>query len=223
MNNYAQILYQAYDQFLLSLGGKKVPTPYRRNEIGSFQKLAPEFQGKSSPEVLINSTQKMAKIKNFDLNKASVEEIRRFMRKNKIGIDCSGFAYRMLNFLVQKVKGKSLEAFGLPHVGRTNVAKLTSNEFTKPVKNIRDTQVGDIIKIDAHCMIIVEKTSQEIIYAHSSGESNPVGVHLGQIKIIDPQKSLQDQVWLEKFKSMQYNEKNGDSIKRLKFLRLFMD
>ncbi len=218
MNNYAQILYQAYDQFLLSLGGKKVPTPYRRNEIGSFQKLAPEFQGKSSPEILTKTAKKLAKDQNFDLNKASVEEIRDFMRKNKLGIDCSGFAYRMLNFLVQKVKGKSLEAFGLPHVGRTNVAKLTSDEFTNQVKNIGNIQAGDIIKIDAHCIIILEKTLQKITYVHSSGESNPDGVHLGKIKIIDPNKSLQDQTWLEKFKSMTYNEKNGDGIKRLKFL-----
>lgn len=208
---------------MLPLGGKKVPTPYRRNEIGSFQKPGPEFQGKSSPQVLTKTAQKLAKEQNYDLHQASVEEIRAFMKENKLGIDCSGFAYRILNYLVQKVKGKLLTGFGLPHVGRTNVAKLTSDEFTKPVHYIHQIQPGDIIKLNGgenipHCMVVLEKNGKEITYAHSSSESKQDGVNLGKIKVIDPQKPLSDQVWLEKFNHMEYNEKNGDGIRRLKFL-----
>ena len=130
MKNYSKILWQAYEQFMLPLGGKKVPCPYRMNDIGSLQKVGPAFQGKSSPEVLVETTKRLAKEQNFDLNRASVEEIRQFMSQNKLGIDCSGFIYRLLNHLVQKVKGKPLISFGLDHVGRTNVAKLTSDDYT---------------------------------------------------------------------------------------------
>lgn len=215
-SNYSQILWDAYNQFLLPLGGKQVPTPYRRNETGSFQKVGPEFQGKSSPEVLTETTKKLAKEQNFDLNKASFEEIREFMRKNKLGIDCSGFAYRMLNYLAQEAKGKNLEAFGLPHVGRTNVAKLTSDESSTPVRNLQEARPGDLIKLDSsakdkilHTLIVIENDKNLITYAHSSSKTNPNGVHTGQII---------DTKFPEELNVFTYNHKDGDGVRRLKFL-----
>ncbi len=214
MSDYSKILWEAYDQFLLPLGGKRVPSPYRRNEVGSFQKIGPEFQGKSSPEVLTETTIKLAKEQNFDLDQASVEEIRDFMRKNKLGIDCSGFAYRMLNYLVQEAKGKNLEAFGLPHVGRTNVAKLASDEFSIPVSSFSEIQPGDFIKLNStgdilHTVVILETKDSIITYAHSSGVTQTNGVHTD--RIINGQLP-------EDLESFSYNCDEGDGIRRLKAL-----
>ncbi|MBI4037386.1 hypothetical protein HY385_03105 [Candidatus Daviesbacteria bacterium] len=212
----SQILWEAYDQFLLPLGGKKVPTPYRRNEVGSFQKLGPEFQGKSSPEVLTQTTKKLAKEQNFDLNKASMEEIREFMKQNKLGIDCSGFVYRMLNSLVQKVKGKSLEGFGFPHVGRTNVDRLTSDEFSIKIPDFDQIKPGDLVRLDSkaldgvpHCVIVLDHQDKIITYAHSTRQTNPNGVHMGQI--IEGKFTADLKVFL-------YNLGDGDGIRRLKIL-----
>jgi len=129
--DHSQILYQAYEQFLLPVFNKKVPMPYRINIPPDEH---PAKQGKSAPEVILKQLQEDARNQNFDLQKASMEETREFMRKNQLGIDCSGFAYRILDFLVQKIKGKSLEDFGFPHVGITNVNILTSDEFSGAFK-----------------------------------------------------------------------------------------
>lgn len=215
MLNNSKILLEAYETFILPLGGKKVPTPYRMNDIGSFQKLRPEFQGKSSPEILTKTTKKLAKEQGFDLNKASVEEIREFMRKNKLGIDCSGFVYRLLNYLVQTIYGKPLTSFGFEHVGRTNVAKLTSDEMSIKV-DFKDAKPGDLIKIDTeaedgllHTLVILEVNSNEIIYAHSCRKTRISGVHKDNIK---------NGQFPEDLTVFKYNEQAGDGVRRLKVL-----
>lgn len=214
--DYSKILVEAYDQFMLPLGGKKVPTPYRRNEIGSFQKIGPEFQGKSSPEVLTQTTKRLAQEQNFDLNKASIEEIRQFMIQNKLGIDCSGFAYRVMNYFLKKIKNKTLEEIGLPHVGRTNVAKLTDLEFCREI-NIEDTQPGDMIKMNSagdvlHILIILKRQGDGLIYAHSSGQTNPDGVHQAMMQL---DKDVQ---FSENLGNITFDPKSGDGVRRLKIL-----
>lgn len=222
-SDYSKILWQAYEQFMLPLGGKKVPTPYRKNELGSLQKVGPEFQGKSSPEVLTKTTKKLAREQSFNLEAATVEQIRDFMRKNQLGIDCSGFTYRLLNYLVRKVSGQTLEAAGFPHVGRTNVAKLTADEYTIEVDQVNDIKPGDLIKLmnnqaTWHCLVVLEKNDRQIIYAHSSSEPAPGGVSQNFIEIIDRTKPLRDQKWLEKFQAIGFESANGDGVRRLKIL-----
>ncbi len=186
MSDTAAILRQAYDQFMLPLGGKRIPTPYRRNEFGSYQKLGPEFQGKSSPEVLTKTTEKLAEAENFDLDKTSVEEIRRFMVNHKLGIDCSGFVYRLLDHLTKKIGlGNLQEAAGMEHIGRTGAAKLTSDRFVVPVPGPALTRPGDILKFNVlsdipHVAVILAHENGVITYAHSSS-TQANGVHMGQI------------------------------------------
>lgn len=224
-SGYSKILKQAYEQFILKIGDKDVPMPHR---INIPPEEHPARQGKSSPEVIFKQLKIDAEQQNFDLNKASVEEIKHFMKKNKLGIDCSGFAYRMLNHLVQQIKGEGLETFGFPHVGRTNVNTLTSEEFSIPIKTIRKIHPGDIIKTCSeetipHCAIVIEKTDSEITYAHSSNKTKITGVHLGKITINDPYTGLKDQLFLEEtYYNINYgdlfNSQAGDNIVRLKIL-----
>jgi hypothetical protein len=214
-DKYSQLLYQAYDQFMLPLGGKKIPTPYHRNKKGSYQKPKPQFQGKSSARTILKTAQKLAQDKNFDFEKATTEEIRQFLTDNKLGIDCSGFIYRMLDYLVQKLgKGNLQQAAGVEHIGRTNVAKLTSDEFSVPVENFDKAQAGDIIRLNSaddilHGVLILDKKDGVITYAHSSSVTNPSGVHQGQI--IDGQLPEELQQFL-------YQPEEGDGIRRLKAL-----
>lgn len=212
--DWSQILWEAYDQFLLPLGGKKVPTPYRRNEIGSFQKIETQFQGKSSPDILTKTTEELAREKKFNLSQASVEEIREFMRQNKLGIDCSGFSYRMLNYLVQKVKGKNLEAWGFPHIGRTNVVKLTSDELSVPISAFDQAEPGDLIRLNStggilHAVIVLSRKGNLITYAHSSSATQPDGVHTGEI--------IQGQIPAD-LQYFSFDTTSGDGIRRLKVL-----
>ena len=220
MQDYSKILFKAYEQFLLPLGDKKVPTPYRINIPADPD---PAKQGKSSPETLIKTTKKLAKEQGFNLDKAGVEQIQDFMRKNKLGIDCSGFTYRMLNHLIQKIKGKPLISFGFPNVGRTNVAILTSEQHTKLIKTADEVSPGDLIKMTTtngfgHCLIVLENKNGVITYAHSTSKSNPTGVHQAKIKILDSKKDLQSQEWEEKFTDLILNPEKQDRVKRLKFI-----
>lgn len=211
----SRILWEAYDQFLLPLGGKKVPTPYRRNEYGSYQKVAPEFQGKSSAKTILKTVERLAKEQKFNLNAASIEEIRQFMIENKVGIDCSGFVYRMLDYLVQKLgMGNLSKAAGVEHVGRTNVAKLSSDKFSIPITSFALAQAGDIIRLNSgddilHGVLVLDNKNDIITYAHSSSSTNPRGVHKGQII----NKQLPDDL-----KVFLYNPSDGDGIRRLKIL-----
>lgn len=219
--DYSKILWRAYETFLLPLGGKKVPTPYRIN-IPPLEH--PARQGKSSPQTLVKQTKEDAKREGFDLKKATAFEIRTFMKRNNLGIDCSGFAYRLLNHLVSEVKGKNLEDFGLPHVGRTNVEKLTSEDFAVPIDELIEIKPGDLIRVGSskkisHCLLVIEVKPDKVIYAHSNEDTTLYGVHQGQIKITNPYISIEKQDWEEDYLIKDFRPDLGDGMKRLKALQ----
>lgn len=221
MPNYSQLLKEAYTHFVLDIGGKHVPIPYRIN-IPPVEHSAK--QGKSSPEVLLNQLRTEATEQKFDLKSASVEEIREFMRQNQLGLDCSGFVYRMLDYLIEEVKEKTLTGFGFPHVGRTNVATLTSDEFSIPIQTVNDIRPGDIIRVNStqpilHALIVLETINNTIIYAHSSETQLKNGVHKALITIMNPDLPIHEQRWEEDYLLNEFNASLGDGVKRLKVLR----
>lgn len=209
MDNYSKILRQAYESFLLPIGGKKVPTPYRINT--PFQPDRKKY-GKSNAEELVRDTIQEANKQNFDLEKSSAEEIRKFMGKNQLGIDCSGFAYHLLDSLLKKIGKGNLESNGFSKASSTNVATLTSDQFTVPVE-LKNAKPGDLIRINSkqadHILIIIE-TNNSITYVHSSGITNPTGIHSGKIK---------NGKFPEDLKVFSYNANAGDGIRRLKILK----
>lgn len=214
MANYSAILKQAYQQFILNIKGKQVPIPYRINIPAEEH---PARQGKSDPETILKQLYEDAGEQGFNLKSASIEEIQEFMRKNKLGLDCSGFVYRMLDLLVQQVKGKPLTELGFDHVGRTNVATLTGDEHSITIEP-SDIQPGDLIRIDSeaadglnHCLLVMENKNGMITYAHSSRKTKVNGVHQDQIKNGAFPKDLD---------VFSYNPNNKkDGIRRLKVLK----
>lgn len=215
MDKFSPILKRAYNQFILNIEGKKVSIPYRIN-IPPMKH--PARQGKSAPEVILKQLYEDAKQQGFDLKQASVEEIRDFMKQNNLGLDCSGFVYRMLDFFVQEIKGKPLTELGFEHVGRTNVAILTDDNHSIKV-DPKDIQPGDIIKTNSegdidHILIVIGKNKNQVTYAHSSRETIPQGVHKGKFEIL-PQGQIK---FIEDLRNITYNNKAGDGPRRLKIL-----
>ncbi len=209
--NYSQILKKAYKLFILDVEGKKVAVPYRINIPPAGH---PARQGKSSPEVILKQLYTDAEKEGFNLKTATVLEIREFMESHKLGIDCSGFAYRMLDFLVGELGMGDLQKVGFPHVGKTNVGILTSEKFSNRVTGLNQAQPGDLIKFNSdkdipHCVLILEKNGDEIIYAHSSDGKKLNGVHIGRIF----EGKFEGELLNYKF-----NESHGDGIWRLKIL-----
>lgn len=215
-SQYSKILKEGFLQYYkLPLGGKKVATPYRRNEYGSYQKMGPAFQGKSSAKTILEVTEKLARQQHFDLDNTSAEEIRQFMRDHKLGIDCSGFVYRVLDHLNQSLGlGNLQKSAGMEHIGRTNVAKMTSDEFSIPIQDFKEARPGDIIRLNSgedilHGIIVLDNRNGVLTYAHASGITIPEGVHYG--KITNGQLP-------EDLRIFKFNKISGDGIRRLKIL-----
>jgi hypothetical protein len=206
---------QSLENFLSSffsleiIPGKKVRIPYWRNRLGlgGFHRIQGPYGGKGSPAQIRKATLERAKKSSLNLKKLSSSQIRRFMRQKKIGLDCSGFAFQILDFLfpgfwkgLKKAPGKSVNP-----IRRFNAYALTSKENSVAVKKIKDIKVGDLVplswqgKVD-HVLTVVKVTDKLITYAHSSQKTKITGPHLGKIKIIDPKKGLNKQVWLERNK-----------------------
>ncbi|EKD58117.1 MAG: hypothetical protein ACD_57C00026G0003 [uncultured bacterium] len=89
--------------------------------------------------------------------------------------------------------------------------------------NLKDIGVGDLIRNRGgrHVLFVVESNNNSLTYVHSSTMlTKETGVHLGTIKIVDWEKGLEGQIWLEKtsdgenFGKKYFNPSNGDSIKR---------
>ena len=234
--NYSIFLNKAYQQFLLDLGGKKVPTPYRINV--PFQPDR-RLYGKSDAKQLTQDSKDISQEKGFDLNSASVEEIRKFMEENWLGIDCSGLAYHLLDNLLKKTGQGKMQKIGFPKASSTNVAKLTAPEFTEKVEGWEQVKPGDLIRLNSenadHILIVLNselKTRNSYItYVHSSGITKTTGVHTGEIingkfpedlsvfsynlSIAKISSSASD---LKNRKPSAYNGKTGDGIYRLKAL-----
>ncbi len=206
----------------LDLGSQKVRTPYfiNKNRIRGGLR---SHVGKGTPSELTNEVKIYAKLRKFDLNSASEDEIVNFMKSEALGIDCSGFvshallawvqsqqrAKRMRTFINYKPRNikQRLQYLTKP-VMNTNVTILTNDINSDPVK-VKDAQPGDVIKLSGyvrgdHIVLIVsvEKDPKgkvtEITYVHS-GERFTVdnGIREGRIEVIDQNKSLDKQNWLE--------------------------
>ncbi|RJR26080.1 hypothetical protein C4578_00065 [Candidatus Microgenomates bacterium] len=216
----------------LSLGGKTVRAPYWMNKLklGIFG----PFGGKGRPEDLISSVKTEAEKKGIKLEKLSEEEILSFMKRKKIGVDCSGFVFWMLDSLDRERGGNGI-ADDIPGSkgkflsSRANAQMLTSKEVVVPVEKVKDIKPGDVIRLRGgqHLAVVVSVTKNggkviEVEYAHSSFLSKEKGVHLQRIEVTDEDKGIGEQIWLEQtdkgenYKEAYFMPEKGDGVKRLK-------
>lgn len=227
-----QDLFFSYTHLLI--GGKEVVCPYWIDSLKKL-KLGPGG-GKASPQEIIMHTNSKAKENNIDLNKQSEHEIVLFMKKNRIGVDCSGFAFWMLNVLDLEKGGNGI-ADDIPNSKgkvikiRASTKMLTDDGVSVFVKEINKIKPGDMIRLKSghHLVIILEteknenKNLKKIVYAHSSSSiyTTVSGVHKESIIIKDSEKSIQEQDWQEQTPdksnyALQLHPQDGDGIKRLK-------
>lgn len=222
--------YESYSR--LFVGKKEIRSPYWLNKL-SRGVLGP-FGGKGRAEDLTKATQEAAIREGFDLSKMSAQEILSFMRKKRIGVDCSGFVFWMLDSF-DKEKGGNGIIDDIPGISgkfpasRANVETLTRKEISIPVEKVKNIKLGDMIRLRAgrHIAIITAITRNkegkivEIEYAHSSLFSREKGVHKNIIKIFDEEKDIGFQDWLEQAEKLEsykkhYLPQKGDGVRRLK-------
>lgn len=205
----------------LPLGGKEIVCPYWMDDIkkGIWGVLG----GKGKPEEIVQATKKAALEQKLDLGVCSEEEILFFMKKNKIGVDCSGFAFWMLDE-ADREKGGNGIADDIPNSqGKFIKARASVQMLTDPLvaRDIKLDQIapGDMIRLKKgnHIAVVVEtlleKNTKSIVLAHSSLNS---GVCQFLIKVVDSQKGLKEQNWSEPELVKTLDVDNQDGIKRLK-------
>lgn len=212
--------------FNFKVVGKKVIIPYWMNK---FEKeINGPYGGKGTPTEILEATLKAAKEQNMNLDKMSRVAINLFMKKNRIGLDCSGFAYQVLDFLDHDRGGDGLEntivSVNGQGIRKVNADALTNNTNSTPLDDFSEIQEGDTIRLNGgkHIAFVVSAKDNEIIYAHISAMTKIEGPHMAKIKIIDSEKGLEEQEWEELAKDgtnygeLYFRPNLGDGLRRLK-------
>ena len=188
------------------------------------------FVGKGNSLEIAQATISTAQKLNVDLIRMNNRQIYNFQKKNHIGIDCSGLAYHLLNFIYKYKTNKLLEdcligTDNKPGVRRLSANLLTSPPNASPVTDYSQIRTGDLIRMDNgnHVIIIIEKIGNKIHYVHSSDRTLNRGVHLGSITLNDPTKTLDCQDWSDttstgKSYNHLFNYSLGDGVFRLNCL-----
>lgn len=170
---------------------------------------------------------------NRELNKAvsanqkidDKQDIGKLARRNRIGIDCSGFVFRFLSQLTrlkyQNCQVSSLEQVFPDGIFRTNADKLTRGNHMIKVKLLSQVMLGDLIRINngRHVAVVIKNKNNVITYIHSSKATKESGVHTGKIMINEINQTLK---WKERtnnninFGDKYFHPQNGDGVFRLK-------
>lgn len=217
----------------MDIKGTLINCPYWMNKIKKGKVVLRGFRdGKGKVDEIKNQLIKsLGAIPENDRLSVTPLYLRKLAKRERIGVDCSGFAYRILDMLVRLHYGKcklgSLDEIFTEGINKTNVLKLTSLECAVPVGKIADIKPGDLVRMMSgkHVLVILEVTNSYIVYAQSSHITKTQGAHRGQIRIIDMNKPLDSQQWSEEagnglnFGLRYFHPDNGDGVFRLKIFK----
>jgi hypothetical protein len=190
--------------------------PYFNNKTQAKRVSLKVNVGKGSPKEIFDEIKELAILNKIDIKSFNDEGLRKFMVLNNIGIDCSGFAFYVLNEeSIKRDKGSLSRKMHLNgFISRFNPEKNTdvkvfADDRNSHVVSLKEIQVGDIITMIAernHILVIYQIEYQNFIpttlhYAHAiawptDGEFGH-GLHKGIIEIINPEKDLFEQRWIE--------------------------
>ncbi|MFC1780154.1 hypothetical protein ACFLY9_00455 [Patescibacteria group bacterium] len=187
--------------FNLPLDSKKVPCPYYINIKKHKQRMGLRvLVGKGTPEEIIQESLIYEKLRDVDFSKMTISEIRDFLVKRHIGIDCSGFVVHVLDHWLRSHNKKHLWNYiRFPKqnlyrifarifrpVENISATILTNEENTVQVKSLNNIKCGDLIRLKVprrakdlldsyHVMLIseIKKENGKVIsfkYIHSTRE-----------------------------------------------------
>ena len=231
MNNIIDKTYLYLTEYLaMDFFGYKHHCPYWSNRMKdgkvSFRGfLNGKGEAKSIRQELLRLLSENAQSRAIAGNQ---DNLRLLAKRNRIGIDCSGFIYRVWDFLIKHKFGKSeflsLDDIFPGGINRTNAQSLTDKKAAVRINQIKEIQFGDCLRLNSgrHVAFIKEITAEKLVYIHASSSLTLIqGVHKGMILIKDSEKKLTDQVWLEEAGDgdtlkKYFKTETGDGIWRLK-------
>lgn len=174
----------------LSIASTKIAIPYWCNTYsqGILLQEGP-FGGKGTPDEIADVTIQAIHKDTLNPKKLTQTAVLQTMNKHHIGLDCSGFAYQMIDFYYRLQGGHGIY-FHLKGVeGRLGIRLVNSDSLTNP-KNSKpilphEVQTGDLIRINngRHVIFVLFRDDTVIHYAHSSHLTKINGVHRGKVTI----------------------------------------
>ncbi len=210
------------DYMHFMIDDKEVPIPYiLEPSRWQFSKTS----GKGSPEMIYKEVFAVITNRNLRVTDLTSGEIYKIMKEERIGIDCSGFVYHLLDAYLLAEKRKSLSDILFRYLGiigliekhilrfqrfrRISAATLTSTLNCQKIESLNNIHIGDLIRMSVnknadHVLIITNLIKDQsgsitkIEYAQSSGQNTQNrGPHIGEIEVIDPNQTLKEQNWME--------------------------
>lgn len=224
-----------------------VACPYINNRRHAVRGALRVAIGKGSPKEIVEEAELLARKERIQLAALAAPALKQFLVEHNLGVDCAGLVYHILDAELAS-RGRSLKRrlrFPLATnplrallarfrtAENTNVETLAHDINSSPVP-LAEVQPGDLIIIRGHghdqnryhILIIHSLTLghalETIAYTHSW--QAPIdgkyihGVRQGMITIIDYDKTLLDQRWLEQPLWREAKSAKSVAIRRLKFL-----
>lgn len=154
------------------------------------QKLSVQV-GKGNWKQIKNYTRQLARQQKVKLT--TPRQTYNFQKKNHIGIDCSGLAYHLLNYLYHQLYHSSIRPHLVGSQGKTGPRRLSAHLLTSPPNaqpiSPNRLQPGDLIRMrnGKHVLVVYKKAKNKIYYIHSSPQSR--GVRLGSFTRLPPSAS----------------------------------
>ncbi|HEU0081162.1 MAG TPA: hypothetical protein VFQ72_04060 [Candidatus Paceibacterota bacterium] len=99
------------DSYLALPLGTKPSCPYFNNRRRRSRSQLRVLRGKGSPAEIAEEAAIEALHARVDANALSTDKLKEFIVSRDLGVDCSGFAYHVLNALCQEKRGKSIQSF----------------------------------------------------------------------------------------------------------------
>jgi len=256
------------DDYQLEVDGIKFWTPYWRDELPTVKHPMPKtgpYKGKGTPPQLLHNLEGYLKT-STQRRSNNPESYRQLMHQLHLGVDCSGFAFYILELWLEQrkihladhlfkprtdlladfenpvythppiVTRELIESqpeqvplstihnfWGNEPVRLAGVRYLTSEAATVAVEKVADIETGDIVAMTGkdgvpHCVVIIGKSGQEIIYAHSglTPPSKLGGVEYGSVTVIDAQAPINAQYWESGL--LERMQLGSSSVRRLRVL-----
>ncbi len=223
----AQVI-SAYES--LSIGGKHIRCPYFNNKKSGARAALKVLVGKGSPKEIEEEAKMIALAMRTQLDTYTEEQLRKFLVEHNLGVECSGFAYHVLDAELQS-KGSSLKDV-LSFPGKSFIRRLLASWRTIENTNVQvfaddanstvvpysSAKAGDMIimlgtgtthTLD-HILVVTEVTDGVLHYVHAlnwkqDGLYNH-GIRHGYITMQKPAGGLLDQTWTESGESDAKNE-----------------
>lgn len=99
------------DLYLALPIGAKPSCPYFNNRRRRSKSQLRVLRGKGSPAEIVEEAEILAKYARVDIASLSTDKLKDFLIAEDLGVDCSGFAYHVLDALAQEKTNRGIKSF----------------------------------------------------------------------------------------------------------------